>query len=400
MTSPRLFALSAVVALAALAAACDPVPTAPRARLTPDVATIDPSTQVLGVDLGVLPGDRSSRAVWITEEGTVYGYSYAVDYDAYRCPLIAGCVEPTRHPFRWTAAGGIQAVSSIPAKPAFPIPSGAPAGAGAANAKGEVAGPDDLDDLVPPWRWSRGAGRRVIDPLWYLDPEAAGYGTGVAINRWGHVAGAHFRFEVRTYLWTPLDSFGDRIAGEASAERRFITLNDNDQVTLLSCCAPSAALWRPDIGYRSLVNFDGIINDDRPTFAVAQNNRNQVVGWGNVNEQGTAHATIWNAPPPNRASFPAVNASPISYTSTISLAATGGRYFLIYRATQSTAAGPYVHHVDWGDGRASRHTRSTAGGLLYVDHVYTKTGTFWVRVYVKDAQGRWGVAERRVTVTA
>jgi hypothetical protein len=57
--------------------------------------------------------------------------------------------------------------------------------------------------------------------------------------------------------------------------------------------------------------------------------------------------------------------------------------------------------VDWGDGTSSRRPRaSLAGGLFYQAHTYTKPGTYWVRVYVKDAQGRWGVDERRLTVTS
>jgi len=31
-------------------------------------------------------------------------------------------------------------------------------------------------------------------------------------------------------------------------------------------------------------------------------------------------------------------------------------------------------------------------------HTYRATGVYWVRVYVKDALGRWGVSERKVTV--
>jgi hypothetical protein len=59
-----------------------------------------------------------------------------------------------------------------------------------------------------------------------------------------------------------------------------------------------------------------------------------------------------------------------------------------------------VELVDWGDGASSRRPRATiAGKTTFQDHIYARPGTYWVRVYVKDARGRWGVDERRVTVT-
>jgi hypothetical protein len=108
---------------------------------------------------------------------------------------------------------------------------------------------------------------------------------------------------------------------------------------------------------------------------------------------------MWTLPPVSRAAYPKVNANPITFTSSISLAVTGGRYFQLYRGTQSAYAGPYVEHVDWGDGSSSRRTRPSIGTVTSQSHVYTRTGTYWIRVYVKDALGRWGVAERRLTVT-
>jgi hypothetical protein len=58
-----------------------------------------------------------------------------------------------------------------------------------------------------------------------------------------------------------------------------------------------------------------------------------------------------------------------------------------------------VELVDWGDGTTSRRTRPSVGVITSQNHLYTKAGTYWVRVYVQDAQKRWGVAERKLTVT-
>jgi hypothetical protein len=305
----------------------------------------------------------------------------------------------------------MQAVASIPPKPTFAIPAGAPAGAVAANAKGEATGPDRNREGPLAWRWSRGAGKRVLDPRFAIDPEWPEPSTGAAINRWGHVAGARMIFGTYTvYLWTPVDSFGSfepvrepysfANFGESDNDERFITINDNDQVTAATCCHPTAAVWRPDMGLRRLLNADGVVSDDQPTFPVAQNNRNQVVGLGWVDLTGSSiRATLWNTPPTNRAGFPTVNARPLAFAATsTSLSTLGGVYRQYFKGAQSPAAGPWLEILDWGDGTLTRRARSSLV-LTSAAHRYTKTGTFWVRVYVRDNVGRWAVGEQRVTVT-
>lgn len=395
MTSHRSIAPGAALAAALALAACDAAPVAPRADSVSrgTAAALAGSGEIVGIDLGVLPGDVSSRPVWITEDGAVYGYSY-------------GASEPTGHPFRWTAATGMQAVASIPPKPAFPIPAGAPAGAFAANAKGEVTGPD-VEIREPAWRWSRGAGKRVLDPWFALDPEFVDPSNGAAINRWGHVAGGRSsEGSLITFLWTPVDSFGDpgeiysRVtSGESTNQPPYITINDNDQVTTMVCCLPNALVWRPDMGSRALVNADGVLSEDQPTYPLAQNNRNQVVGLGKPSGPGGMHATLWNTPPIDRTGFPTVNARPLAIaTTSTSLSKLGGVYRQYFKGAQSPAAGPWTEILDWGDGTTTRRRRSSLV-LTSAAHTYTRTGTYWVRVYIRDNVGRWAVGEQRVTVS-
>jgi len=412
------------VALALLAAGCDAPPTEPRADARrPRLATAS-ATAILAQDLGVLPGDVRSEATYITEDGVVYGRSFASNSsDA-----------PGRF-FRWTSGGGMVQVSSIPQplappKPTLSVPPPPPAFlkvlVAAANAKGEATGGLCTFDCDPPsynpknfgghaFRSSPAAGARNID-LRFGDPpefEPIPASRGWSINRWGHVAGAYWAFDSDpvVFFWTPLPGpradLGQFVlvgTNSMSVDFNDMQVNDIDQVIGRAggqVFDPCAFVWRPDLGTRELLSpgVECFNESGSPGRALAQQKTGTlVVGWGNFPGVGV-HAALWSVPPVNRAGFPEVTANPIAFTSTISLARTGGRYFQFYRATQSPAAGPYLELVDWGDGTTSRRTRSSIGVTTSQNHVYTKTGTFWVRVYVQDAQGRWDAAERKLTVT-
>lgn len=425
----RTFALAA---LAVALAACErplPDPIAPRARPLADLAL---AGDVVAVDLGVLPGDARSEATYVTEGGTVYGYSYATDEEG-----------SARRAFRWTSSSGIQEVASIPAPPAPPLPTiPEPPGGGvipvAANAKQEATGifcipildrgceanfpgEEPFSNRERGFRWSAGGGLQDLDLDISSDPADAPDRTmGFAINRWGHVAGVHrggLEDEWRTMFWTPLDSL--TVAGGATSfpivRDRRVLLNDNDRVVSATydVISQTPFAFQPGSGVQTLraPSFPSG-SGEAYGIALAQNNGAHVVGraeyWfntGKVDEFGDPvlewrnRAMLWTLPAANRAAFPEVNASPLSFTSTISLARTGGRYFQLYRGTQGASAGPYVELVDWGDGSATRRTRTRIGFLAYAEHVYARTGTYWVRVYVKDAQGRWDVSERRLVIT-
>jgi hypothetical protein len=167
-------------------------------------------------------------------------------------------------------------------------------------------------------------------------------------------------------------------------------------------------VWRPDLGGRRLgppaAGCGNVAGNCDIWLEAQQPTKTWVVGHAAVKLADgtmTTHAVLWRVPAVSRAAFPKVNANPYGGTgSTVSLSANGGRYYQTYTATQTTAAGPYVEHIDWGDGTGSRRTRSSINATAAVSHLYTKTGTYWVRVYVKDAQGRWGVSERKVTVVS
>ena len=409
-------AFASLLALALLAACSDP-PTRPPSALRPALDIVLPPTSgaIFPVDLGVLPGDVRSEATFVSADGTVYGRSFA-SYDGGASRF-----------FRWTQAGGMVQVSSIPSAPAYPLPALAgpfpfiyeDAFARAANAKGEATGdlcPGDCDPRVSQdnshvFRYSAGAGVVELDtrrfgelPEVPLGPASTSH--GLSINKWGHVAGQYWPFDGADplgFFWTPVDSFRLVAFHDLAAAQ----VNDIDQVVghVVGSMDECSFVWRPDLGRYDLVNPSGAcIGEKLYARALAQQvNGPLVVGWADVTPEGEPsrrHAALWRVPAPNRAAYPRVNANPPGGTSATVRLANGGSYFQLYTATQTSASGPYLEHMDWGDGRSSRRTRSSISATAYQGHVYTKTGTYWVRVYVRDARGRWGVGERRVTVTS
>jgi hypothetical protein len=411
-SAPTLTRMALPLAAATSLAACDRPPVAPDSSAwRGSISALSPG--IVAENLGTLPGDVKSEATFVTGGGTVYGRSYAEGGETPRF-------------FRWTKNAGLTEVSAIPTPPAPPLPSLAPsppfarAVVTAANAKGEATGALCFDDcetlpddptavsLTHAFRFSAGAGAQDLDPR-PRDPFGdSNQSRGWSINRWGHVAGTYWGepgTEPRPFIWTPLDSFqlfDVLLPGDLGDTR----VNDVDQVigtygTAES--APCAFVWRRDLGRRDLDSPLGscIDGDGRETRALAQQRRGRlVVGWAWVRVGGRSerHAALWRVPALDRAADPKVDASPVPRSSKISLAETGGRYFQLYRVTQSTPAGPYTELVDWGDGSTSRRRRAGTNVLAYQEHVYTRTGKYWVRVYVQDATGRWGVDERRLTV--
>ena len=399
-------------ALALLAAACDRPPTEPAADARrPRLATASIAT-VLAQDLGVLPGDERSEATYVTEDGVVYGRSYPTEFGG------------TPRFFRWTSGGGMVQVSSIPqpAAPPNPTLSNLPAPyasafVAGANSKGEATGvlctapaPCGLrsETAWSAFRSSAGAGVRELRTR-AGDPHSRT--RGLSINRWGHVAGDAIdpeRDDFRVFLWTPVDSF--RLVSDSRSAERDVQINDIDQVIggYVSWADEHAGafVWRPDLGTRRLNPVDPNCTVGTPLFCVTVVHAQQfagtlVVGSTEIQDGGArTHAALWRVPAVNRAGFPSVNANVYSTSSTLSLASSGGRYYQTYKATQATASGPYLELVDWGDGTSSRRTRTSIGVTTSQVHTYTKRGTYWVRVYVKDAQGRWGVSEHKVTISA
>jgi len=404
---------TAAVVAALLATACDRTPTGPRAPAARPQSLQVSATAIVAQDLGVLPGDESSEATHVTEDGTVYGVSYPA----------AG----TSRLFRWTPDGGMVQVSSIPQPSSppweallsvpFPWVKGIVT---ARNAKGEATGVLCEYDCADPttfgghvFRSSAGAGVTEIDTRRFdptLPDVPDGSSHGWSINRWGHVAGAYWLFDdPSAFLWTPVDSFRiDAFIGNDNGNTR---LNDVDQVLAQGQDAVHefAFVFRPDLDRRELVpdavslSYRGV---EWNTYALAQQrNGTLVVGrsvvFVNDDEAGVSffreHAALWRVPALDRAAFPAVDANVYGVTSAPSFARSGGLYYQLYRATQASAAGPYLELVDWGDGTSSRRTRSRIGVTTSQSHTYARAGSYWVRVYVKDVLGRWGVSEHKVT---
>ena len=435
----RRIPLAALTFVTLAVAACErPIPDAVAPRSRPQTSHTA-GEGVVAVDLGVLPGDARSGATYVTEDGVVYGYSYATDLG-----------DSPRRAFRWTSATGMQAVSSVPTGTTDPLPAvPAPPGDGAiplhANAKGEATGVFcrvfhggglegeygcSYSSYDSPFVWhergfrySRGGGLQDLDAYVPDLGDSPNRTYGLAINKWGHVAGAfrpRYADDWRAMHWSPIDSvvtqggFMNLQLGP-TVDRRQVLLNDNDRVVAAdySVMNENVFAFEPGAPVHRLLAPSGTLYDESYSAARAQNNGSLIVGrsdyWyypGGVDEYGEPiaewrrRAVAWTLPPVSRAAYPKVNANPIAFTSTISLATTGGRYFQFYKGSQSAYAGPYVEHVDWGDGSSSRRTRSGIGVVTSQSHVYARTGSYWVRVYVKDALGRWGVAERRLTVTS
>jgi len=416
---------SLAVALALFVAGCDTPPTGPRADARRPRLAAASATAILAQDLGVLPGDVRSEATYVTENGTVYGRSFASNSED----------SPARF-FRWTSSGGMVQVGSIPQLPAPALPASLPVPAPpptwertiplAANAKGEVTGllcftgcEEPFDPTSPgtahAFRYSAGAGVRDIDgrfgdfgepfglePLWMS--------RGWSINRWGHVAGAYSDSDNDpvVFFWTPLpgpvEEFGQfvLVGGAMSVDFADMQVNDVDQVIGRvggQVSDPCAFVWRPDLGRRELLSPGVECQNDSgsPGRALAQQIEGTlVVGWARFPDG--LHAAVWRVPALSREAFPKVDANPYGGRDGLTYLSKGGWYFQLYRATQASPAGPYLELVDWGDGTTSRRTRARIGAITSQNHVYARAGTYWVRVYVQDAQGRWGVAERKVTV--
>jgi len=355
--SLRRSAVPLVSLTLAVVGGCGDPPTRPDARPRPAVAS--GAGSVVGQDLGVLPGDVASKATYVTGDGVVYGYSYAAGAFV-GSPYDDGGTSG-RRAFRWTPAGGMTAVSSIPAPPARPTPAvGTPpapfrsARVRDVNAKGEAAGDLCLDsgcsDARHAFRYSSGSGIKDIDGRFTEGGEVDGSSSGQSINRWGHVAGAYSPSQESSpsaYLWTPVDSIrlvGGEGEGQGAAldgQGDGVRVNDVDQVVGTGSGGCGFA-WRPDLGTRTLVTSGGACGDENSTFPRTQQAAGTlVVGSAAVAaEGGRFHAMLWRVPAVNRAAYPKVNASPITFTSTISIAKTGGRYFQFYKAPQSTAAYP------------------------------------------------------------
>jgi hypothetical protein len=413
------------LALLAVAAACSDQPTQPPASPPQSVrqAAAPGPTVILPQDLGVLPGSAESWATSITEGGVVYGYSAGELGDIYY--------------FSWTQASGMTRLPYFPPPPQPPfalptIPPYASATAVATNAKGEATGYlcwancADLDGeaFAHALRFSPGAGTVPVDTRHEAGgAQPVGASRGWGINRWGHVVGAYMPpddvvpGDAVHFFWTPIDSFTVLDPSLHPGEDTEIDVNDLDQVIGKNYAPASGVdacsfVWRPDLGLRRLASTaDGqcATADVRPRVHAQQRSGTLAVGamWvteretddeGNVVERGTAHAALWRIPPVDRSGFPSVNANPYGGAGSTIRLSNGGRYYQLYRGTQATAIGPYTELVDWGDGTTSRRTRSAVNILTSQNHLYTKTGTYWVRVYVQDAQQRWGVDERKLTV--
>jgi len=393
----RVIAKASIVALGALLAACDRPPTEPSVAPRPRPALASASSDVAAIDLGTLPGDAWSVAQFVDESGVVYGQS---------CSLPATCRN-----FRWTPTDGIQLFTgTIPGR-----------GGGNINAKGERAEticPDGGSECEGASRAARvfvgGLAQDLgTEPVESESPRSA---RGLLINRWGHVAvlteysffGTH---QTSLALWTPRTGYRHVAPAELQIEPwtvlEVLLLNDNDQVVAneFFVLESRPVVWRADLGapvpLRSPTHDPNAEHEFPESFVLDQNNRRELVGSAFVETPGgrAEHAVLWAVPPLDRTDWPVVDANPYGGSgSRISLSSPGaGRYYQLYQATQA-AAGPYVELVDWGDGTTSRRTRPRVGILTSQNHLYAAPGTYWVRVYVTDAQGRWGVDERKVTI--
>jgi len=396
-------ALLAVVACDAPLAPSDVGPNATSAARARRLTTAD---GVVAQDLGVLPGATNSTALFVFPDGSVSGLS-------------------DDRPFLWTEAGGMVETSDVlvPRLPEVVQPAATEdftdVWAAAANYEGESVGalctaraPEICPAVTFAFRWSRAEGLRALERTDLPIPEllfSSSAATGV--NGSGHVAG--FRStpawrggEFTAFFWTPEGGFTDVApVGGSLDQETTVLVGEEDQVVGAFRAGPGAAIqgfaWRPEwAAALVLPNPAGERGGDaRPAD---QNPAGVIVGTAVVAADGDGevrHAVRWTVPAVSRTGYPAVDVNAVRFTSRISLRTTGGLYYQIYRVTAAPGAGRVRETIDWGDGTTTSRTVAAAGNATSQAHRYHAPGTYRVRVYARDAVGRWTMAERVLTVT-
>jgi probable HAF family extracellular repeat protein len=287
--------------------------------------------------LSPLPGDRESRAVAITADGTVLGISIAA----------GGATRPVI----WAPSGTVEEL-------AIPPITGAQLTPNDRNAQGAVAGDalftDDPEALVHAWVWSSGAeftdlasqlevpfenyaaaindGGQVVGTLgaglwraYVWRPQSGGQTLGVpgtvpdrtqvtaqGVNGDGRVAGwarllppeddadappdsPFASFGSYGYVWSEGSGFTllAGFPGESQSEAVASDLNDRGDV-VGSAVPPggeniNAVAWPRG---RAVVALNGA--DVNPSVALAVNNTGIAVGWTSTSAEGADRATVWN----------------------------------------------------------------------------------------------------------
>jgi probable HAF family extracellular repeat protein len=126
------------------------------------------------------------------------------------------------------------------------------------------------------------------------------------------------------------------------------------------------------------------------------NNLGQIVGTGTIAGDNLDHALMWTVAAVGSGT---TNPPPTNTTPSASLQATSSTSIRVGRSFSAQASfadpdnGPWSYKLDWGDGSATVGNASSAGTIAGISpHVYTKSGSFKVKLTVTDGKGAVGTS--------
>lgn len=206
-------------------------------------------------------------------------YGWAIN----RHGVVTGAAGDAAHPFRWTAAAGVE---DLGVTPAFP----APASGRVLNDGGVIAGVSTIDDeFTRVFVWTRAGGIAAIDTLGSVESHAVAVGAG------GEVAGNRLpSFDAggdRPFLWSRATGMVDLGIGRGT------TAWVNAMTPALHIAGGigygdgrhRAMSWTRRSGMRELGTLGG-----RSSAARAVNTRGQIVGFAE-DAAGAMRAFVWSA---------------------------------------------------------------------------------------------------------
>lgn len=238
------------------------------------------------VDLGTLPGDPMSRAVAILDVGRQGGGQ------------ILGVSGDGSHwtPVVWSASGSVRALS-IPLLPGFTI--ALPAGF---NARGDVVG-SDAGGIQHGWIWSKSDGKYDLSAH---SPGGSNEGSANAVNTSGLVVLTtrantckHSAECWRTYLWTRTTGYHPLGTPGSDPEATVTGLALNETGTVAGWAtsgATSGAIpyrWARGTGFTRLSHYSPASNNYG--YATAVNSNGTVVGADLEAASGSIVASAWLA---------------------------------------------------------------------------------------------------------
>ena len=232
-------------------------------------------------DLGTLPGDRLSRAVAILDGGQILGVS---GDEGRWTPVV------------WSASGAIEALA-IPLIQNFTLAS--PTGF---NTKGDVVGWDAGGPGQHGWSWSSSAGKYDLSANLQGGSNEGSAGditeSGVVLLTSRAYTCTQVTECWRTYLWNGTGGYTSLGApgNAAEADVTGLALNETGAVVGWATTGrggvPAAYKWSTGVGFTFLARYAGTSSYG---YATAVNSVGAIVGAAREPESGSIVATTWPA---------------------------------------------------------------------------------------------------------